>query len=35
MKLIINEKLYLELVQLSDAETIFNTIDTQRKYLGE
>ncbi|CEN45781.1 GNAT family N-acetyltransferase [Capnocytophaga canis] len=35
MKLIINEKLYLELVQLSDAEIIFNTIDTQRKYLGE
>ncbi|GIJ97401.1 putative ribosomal N-acetyltransferase YdaF [Capnocytophaga stomatis] len=35
MKLIINEILYLELAQLSDAETIFNTIDTQRKYLGE
>ncbi|MFJ1261177.1 GNAT family N-acetyltransferase [Capnocytophaga canis] len=35
MKLIINEKLYLELVQLSDAEIIFSTIDTQRKYLGE
>ncbi|GIZ14206.1 GNAT family N-acetyltransferase [Capnocytophaga catalasegens] len=35
MKLIINEKLYLELVKLSDAETIFNIINTQREYLGE
>ena len=35
MKLIINEKLYLELIKLSDAETIFNTINAQREYLGE
>ncbi|GET46677.1 GNAT family N-acetyltransferase [Capnocytophaga felis] len=35
MKLITDEKIYLELVKLSDAETIFNTINTQREYLGE
>ncbi|GIM61218.1 ribosomal-protein-L7/L12-serine acetyltransferase [Capnocytophaga canis] len=35
MKLTINEKLYLELIKLSDAETIFNIINTQREYLGE
>lgn len=35
MNLIINENLYLEQVQLSDATDIFNTIDHQREYLGE
>ncbi|WP_392419835.1 GNAT family N-acetyltransferase [Capnocytophaga canis] len=35
MKLIIDEKIYLELVKLSDVEEIFNTINTQREYLGE
>ncbi|ATA89700.1 GNAT family N-acetyltransferase [Capnocytophaga stomatis] len=35
MKLIISEEIYLELVKLSDADEIFNTIDSQREYLGE
>ena len=35
MNLIINENLYLEQVQLSDATDIFNTIDHQREYLGD
>ncbi|MFJ1321912.1 GNAT family N-acetyltransferase [Capnocytophaga canis] len=35
MKLIISEEIYLELIKLSDVEEIFNTINTQREYLGE
>ncbi|WP_372473428.1 GNAT family N-acetyltransferase [Capnocytophaga sp. ARDL2] len=35
MKLTINENLYLELIKVSDSETIFNIINTQREYLGE
>ncbi|MFK8301897.1 GNAT family N-acetyltransferase [Capnocytophaga stomatis] len=35
MKLIISEEIYLELIKLSDADEIFNTINSQRECLGE